>query len=142
MKKKLLAIILLAAMMLFALASCGNKNTNDGYTFAGKTYIYEGEGYGGSFYIIINEDGTFSYSEGPDSGYLAHGEWTYINGVLSLTDDLHGSERKIVNNFFFVDGNLWYLTENSTGFPSANVEEGDLFVFAYENAAPPEITEE
>ena len=141
MKKKIISIVLLAAMMLFALASCSNNNVDSGYTFAGKTYIYEDESYGGSFYIVINEDGSFSYSEGPDSGYLAHGTWDYVNGVLTLTDDLHGSERKIVNNFFYVDGNLWYLTENSTGFPSANVEEGDLFLFAYDNAAAPEVTE-
>ncbi len=142
MKKKILAILLLAAMTLFALASCAKEDIDYGYTFADKTYIYEKEGLGGSFYIIINSDGTFSYKEGVASDYLASGTWTYTDSVLSLTDTLDGSERKIVNNFFFVDGNLWYLTENSTGFPFVPVEEGDLFIFAYENSAHNEVTEE
>ncbi len=142
MKKKILAILLLAAMTLFALASCGNKNIDDGYTFADKTYIYEKEGLGGSFTISIKSDGSFSYTEGPDSNYLAHGTWSYINGTLSLIDDLHGSDRSIVNNFFYVDGNLWYITENSTGFPNITVEESDLFVYAYPNAEVTEATEE
>ena len=141
MKKKLLAIIMLATMMLFVFASCAKDDIDYGYTFADKTYIYEGEGYGGPFYIVINSDGTFSYSEGSSSDYLAHGNWSYVNSILTLTDDIHGSERSIRNNFFYVDGNLWYLTENSTGFPTVTVEEGDLFVFAYENAVP-ETTEE
>lgn len=142
MKKKILTIILLAAMMLTILASCSNEDIDYGYTFADKTYIYEKEGFGGSFYITISSDGTFSYKEGEASDYLAKGTWTYTDSVLSLTDTIDGSERKIVNNFFFVEGNLWYLTENSTGFPFVTVEEGDIFVYAYENAAHNPTTEE
>lgn len=142
MNKKILAVILVAAMMLCALASCAKNNIDYGYTFADKTYVYEKEGVDSTFYIVINSDGTFSYSEGTGSGYLAKGTWTFVNSILTLKDDLGGSERNIVNNFFYVDGNLWYLTENSTGFPTVTVEEGDLFVFAYENAEPSFTTEE
>ena len=143
MKKKLLAIFLLAAMMLLAFAACSNEVAQQGYAFADKTYLYQGEGYGGgAFYIVLRSDGNFSYKEGNGTDYLASGTWVYENGVLSLTDTLNGSDRKIVNNFFYVDGNLWYLTENSSGFPYAKVSEGELFVFAYDNAPAPEITEE
>ncbi len=138
MKKKILATLLLASMLLFALASCASKNVDYDYTFADKTYIYEKEGIGGSFVISIKSDGTFTYTEGPDSGYEAHGVWTYVNGTLSLIDDIHGSDMSISNNFFFVDGNLWYITQDSTGFSQVNVEEGDLFVYAYSNS---EVTE-
>ena len=131
MKKKLLAIILLVATLLCALASCGKKGED--FIFTDKTYIYEKEGLGGAFTISINSDGTFTYKEGPDSNYYAHGYWTYVGGTLSLIDDLHGAERSIVNNFFIVDGSLWYISENSTGFAEVVVEEGDLFLYAYPN---------
>ena len=133
MKKKLLAIIMLASLLLCALASCGKKGED--FIFTDKTYIYEKEGLGGAFTISINSDGTFTYKEGPDSNYYAHGVWTYVGGTLSLIDDLHGSDRSICNNFFIVDGSLWYISENSTGFAEVVVEEGDLFRFAYENTS-------
>ena len=141
MKKKILAVILAAAMML-TFASCAKKGVDYEYSFADKTYIYEKEGAGGSFVISIKSDGTFTYTEGPDANYEAHGAWTYVDGTLSLIDDLHGTEQSISNNFFFVDGNLWYISEYSTGFANVNVEDGDLFIFAYENAASSEATEE
>lgn len=129
-------------MMLAAFTSCANRDIDYGYTFADKTYIYEKEGAGGSFIISIKSDGTFTYTEGPDSNYLAHGIWTYINGTLSLIDDIHGSDRSIVNNFFYVDGNLWYITEGSTGFSVVTVEESDIFTYAYPTADATETAEE
>lgn len=138
MKKKIFSILLAAALLLCALASCGKKDIDYDYTFADKTYYYEKEGIGGVFSITINSDGSFTYTEGPESNYEAHGAWTYVDGTLILLDDLHGSDRTIQNNFFFVDGNLWYLAESSTGFPLVTVEEGDLFLYAYSNTAETE----
>ena len=66
MKKRFLAIILLASIMLFAFSACEKKNIDYDYTFAGKTYIYEKEGLGGTFTLSIKTDGTFTYTMDQD----------------------------------------------------------------------------
>ncbi len=123
MKKKILAIILLASLALIAFSACAQEN----YDFVNKTYIYEKFGMGGAFTIMINEDGTFSYNEGAESEYTANGIWTYKNGIITLDDNL-GEELKIVNQFSVVDGGLIFIEEGSTNFIGVKVANGERFI--------------
>ena len=57
---------------------------------AGKTYLYEGEGFMGNFTITLYNDGTFTYYEGMASSYIGIGSWEQNGDSIILTDDGHG----------------------------------------------------
>ena len=123
MKKRIIAIIALLTLALTALSACAKPN----YGFTGKTYIYEKITGDSAFSITINEDGTFTYTEGTVGTYNANGKWTYQDGIITLDDNL-SEDFNFVNNFIYSDGALVFFSEGSTNFPTVTVEDGDKFI--------------
>ena len=95
-----------------------------------KRYTYTGETFSklenDKFSIIINKDGTFSYSESMLSSYIGMGTWTIEKDVLVLTEDELVYDSR--TNYFRIDGNdLVFLEENSSNFIYVNVKDGERF---------------
>ena len=90
-----------------------------------KTYVYEYEGFGGSFTINIYNDGTFMYYVGMLSSYIGHGNWEYTNGILTLTDGQ--DQTQFINKFYVKDNCLIYIAEGSTNFMYLKVNDGAKF---------------
>lgn len=114
--------LLFAAVVL--LAGCSHPDRESG--IAGKAYLYEKEGFGGSFSIQINADGTFDYYEGNLSGYIGVGEWTLDGDTLLLADD-EDVGYPLVNYFKVKGDELIFLPENSSNFIYVKVAEGERF---------------
>lgn len=93
---------------------------------AGKIYLYEGEGFGGSFTITLYEDGTFSYYEGMLSSYIALGSWKQDGDIITLTDDGHGGYG-LVNHFKFDSETLTFVEKGSDNFVYLKVKDGEKF---------------
>lgn len=91
---------------------------------AGK-YRYEGMGFGGDFWITLNEDSTYTFSEGPLSSYAGEGEWSVYMDDVYMTE--HGG-LDLSFMFRFDDCALEYIELNSTGFPYVEVTDGERFV--------------
>lgn len=125
--KKYFACALITAC-LFNITACSRmeKSLNIQNIIADKTYTYEEEGFGGNFTIHINNDGTFSYYEGPLSSYIGMGSWTLENDILVLSDDEQMGYPFV--NRFKVDGNdLVFVSENSSNFLYIKVADGKRF---------------
>lgn len=121
--KRVLAFLLVLSV-LCCLAACGSSEE---LSPAGKTYIYEKEGFGGGdFAITINEDGTFNYYEGMFSSYIGTGEWQLEDSILTLRDDDYMDFG--LENYFRFDGtNLIFMEKDSTNFSYVEVKDGEVF---------------
>ena len=93
---------------------------------AGKTYLYDGEGFGGSFTITLYEDGTFTYYEGMLSSYIALGSWKQDGDIITLTDDGHGGYG-LVNHFKLDDETLVFVEQDSDNFVYIEIKDGERF---------------
>lgn len=106
-------------------------------------YVYEKAGFGSNFFIKINSDGTFTYSEGSLSSYFGAGTWTLADGILSLTDNPTTS-MAFYNEFRVEEDALVWLAENSTGFlyrEYVPLADGGRFLYrGSENASTPMVT--
>ena len=78
---RLCAAVLAGALFL---GGCANKIQPE--ELAGKTYQYEKDGFGGSFIIRLEEDGTFTYYEGSLSSYIGAGDWALEGETLTLQE--------------------------------------------------------
>ncbi len=100
----------------------------------GKTFVYEKGSFSGmkgdDFAISINNDGTWTYTEGSASSHLAIPEkcsWVLENGILALTEKRYNDIEH--TNYFKVDGAcLIYKAEGSANFIYTKVEDGDKFI--------------
>lgn len=119
MTKKLISAALAAAATL---ACTGCSDISRG--IAGKTYVYEKDGFGGEFGIKLNDDGTFSYYEGMFSSYVGHGNWRVEGGELVLSDDDHD----FVNHFKINGGDLLFIADGSDNFMHVKAKDGDRFL--------------
>ncbi len=99
------------------------------YNDAGKTYVWEKEGFGGDFTITLDEDGKYTYYVGYLSSYIGMGEWKIEDGVLTLTEN---SGYDLTFRFRVGDGELVYIKEGSSEFMHVTVEDGDRFVLTDE----------
>ena len=125
--KKILAMLLSLGMMA-TLTSCTYMYKYDDALreeLAGKTYIWENDGFGGAFAITLDKDGSFQYLEGPFSSYLGLGNWVAENGTVTLTET--GGYAKTFR-FAAEDGALVFRAEGSDEFLHAEVEDGDRFL--------------
>ena len=96
MKSRTMRYLGLMFAVLSLVSGCGGSLEEEDVT---GTYLYEQGGFGGDFWITLEEDGTFTYYEGGLSSYIGEGEWTLNDGTVCLTD--RGiSER----NYFFRGG--------------------------------------
>lgn len=126
MVRKCKPFIVLTLILVLLSAGCGKTVSKS--DIAGRTYVYEKEGFGSEFTIEIQEDGTFSYYEGALSSYLGFGKWELDGTILCLTDGDGSSENPLVNYFKVKGKNLVFLSENSSNFTYMDVSDGDKFL--------------
>ena len=93
---------------------------------AGKTYLYEGEGTGGSFTITLYEDGTFTYYEGMLSSYIGDGTFMLDGDTVVMTDDGPGGYG-LVNRFRRDGDDLVFVEQDSDNFIYVKVKDGEKF---------------
>ena len=123
---KKMIVFTLIIVCLFSMTACGQakeerKDIED--IIVNRTFVYEKEGFGGEFTIQINDDGTFGYYEGLLSSYIGMGSWIVDNDILVLSDD-GGMGYPLVNRFEVKDGDLVFLSEDSSNFMYVHVEIG------------------
>ena len=124
--KKSVAIILVG-LCLLGVAGCNTQDVIDESVIVGKVYTYEKDGFGGNFQILIMEDGTFSYYEGPLSSYIGSGTWEFNDTILHLSDN--GMEPNIKNYYFQADDNaLIFIADGSDDFLFIDVSDGQKFL--------------
>jgi len=110
---------------LLAMLSLDNEGTADN-AVAGKTYLYENEGIGGSFAITLYDDGTSFYYEGLASSYLGFGSWKQDGDIVTVTDDGIGGYGLV--NHFKIDGDdLVFVEQGSDNFVYVKVKDGEKF---------------
>ena len=106
---------------------------------AGKTYLYEGEGFMGNFTITLYNDGTFTYYEGMASSYIGIGSWEQNGDSIILNDDGHGGYGLV--NHFRCDGNdLVFVEQDSNNFVYVKVKDGERFHSTGEAFKPNDTT--
>jgi beta-lactamase regulating signal transducer with metallopeptidase domain len=106
---------------------------------AGKTYLYEGEGFMGNFTITLYNDGTFTYYEGMASSYIGIGSWEQNGDSIILTDDGHSGYGLV--NHFRCDGNdLVFVEQDSNNFVYVKVKDGERFHSTGEAFKPNDTT--
>ena len=93
---------------------------------AGKTYLYDGEGFGGSFTITLYEDGTFTYYEGMLSSYIGDGTFMLNGDTVVMTDDGPGGYG-LVNHFRRDGDDLVFVEQDSDNFIYIKVKDGEKF---------------
>ena len=120
MKKIAVLIVVFAVIFLF---SCAGKGS--GYDVAGKTFVWEKEGFGGDFTITLGEDGNYQYYVGFLSSYIGMGEWTVEDGILTLNEN-SGYDNTF--RFYVRDGEIVFIEEGSSKFMHVTVEDGDRFI--------------
>lgn len=126
MKKSIAVVISLMLAILFA--GCGSGKDYSDYV-AGKTFVYEKEGFYGDFTISIKDDGTFTYYEGMASSYIGIGEWTIEQNTVTLANEVptvNGS-RTVTNTFEIEKGKLIWRAEGSDNFSHIKVKDRESF---------------
>ena len=93
---------------------------------AGKTYLYDGEGFGGGFTITLYEDGTFTYYEGMLSSYIGDGTFVLDGDTVVMTDDGPGGYG-FVNHFRRDGDDLVFVEQGSDNFVYVKVKDGEKF---------------
>ena len=121
---KRIVICILALGMALSLA-CGKTDGSLRDAIAGKTFVWEKEGFGGDFTITLNADGTYQYYEGFLSSYIGFGTWTVENGAVILTEQ---GGQDSVYCFAVKDGALIYESDDSDRFLYTDVTDGDRFL--------------
>ncbi len=116
------AIALLFVLLLCSLAACSPAPED----LAGRVYLCEHDGFGGSFPILLGEDGEMQYSEGLLSSHAGIGEWSLDGSILTITEyDEHGCAR--TNRFRVKGDDLIFLSEGSDNFIYIRLEDGTTF---------------
>ncbi len=124
----ILAAVLVCAVLITCFLTDPLKPASAGAEdFAGKQYVYTGEGAGGSFFINLYQDGTFEYYEGFYSSYIGVGDWEWKNDKLYLVDS--GLSNPMIFVFSVGENVLEYIAEESHPFLYVDVKSGDRFVY-------------
>ncbi len=119
---KRLVVAFLTAFVLLQLSACRqNVQPKD---LAGKTFLYEKDGFYGEFTITLHEDGTMSYYVGSASSYIGMGTWLLEGNILTLTDN---TGLPYINVFRVEQDTLIFHEEDSTNFMYLKVENEDRF---------------
>ncbi len=129
---KKLYTLCLALVLAFSMVGCADKNEKVATEELEGSYVYEKGGFSGIeldyFVISINDDGTFTYTEGVASSHLADPKncsWKLENGILTLTEIV--GENNLINHFKIEENCLIFQSKNSTGFIYTDVADGDKF---------------
>ena len=127
MKRILLTAAVLSAVCL---TGCGSSGHN-AETLAGKTFYYDGEGFGGTFKIELKANGSFEYFEGALSSYFGTGKWSVSNDTLTLKDEntpkLNDSDPNLVNHFQIDGDTLRFIEKDSSNFIYVRLKDGETF---------------
>lgn len=115
-----ISLCLLLTMSL--LAGCAKTaSAVKAEVLAGKSYVYEKDGFGGDFVISLKEDGSFTYYEGSLSSYIGTGDWTVEGDTLTL-------QEKTQHFTFRVDGEELIFQQDERGnFLYVDVLDGEKF---------------
>ena len=132
-KKPAFWVLVVAILACVVVAVCFLTSPKD--TIEGKVYTYEKSGVLGNFTISLFEDGTFHYTEGMASSYLATGKWTEKGNILTLTDD-ENLGYKLVNRFRKDGGTLYFIAEGSSNFLYVTVQDGERFTYTFDIEQP------
>ncbi len=132
-KKPAFWVLVVAILACVVVAVCFLTSPKD--TIEGKVYTYEKSGVLGNFTIAFFEDGTFHYTEGMASSYLATGEWTEKGNILTLTDD-ENLGYKLVNRFRKDGDTLYFIAEGSSNFLYVTVQDGERFTYTFDIEQP------
>ncbi len=137
-KKPAVWVVILSVVACIALTACLTTDPKaeepsqespenpaaESFNIAGRRFVYEKDGFMGDFTITLNENGTFSYYEGPLSSYLGFGTWTREGNLLTLTDT---GGYPFVNRFLIDGKMLIFVAEGSTNFLYVKVQDGERF---------------
>ena len=132
-KKPAFWVLVVAILACVVVAVCFLTSPKD--TIEGKVYTYEKSGVLGNFTISLFEDGTFHYTEGMASSYLATGKWTEKGNILTLTDD-ENLGYKLVNRFRKDGDTLYFIAEDSSNFLYVTVQDGERFTYTLDTEIP------
>ncbi len=133
MRRIIIYVLIIACF--FSMTACGrSEDIQD--VIANKTFVYEKEGFGGKFTIKINDDGRFSYYEGGFSSYIGIGSWVLEDDILILSDD-DDMGYPFVNRFKVKDGDLVFISQDSSNFLYVKVADGERFVSVSDGADIP-----
>ena len=121
-----LTLVLSAALFLTGCAG-GVKNNS----IAGKSFVYEKEGFPDKFSIRLDNDGSFTYYEGFFSSYIGIGSWQLDGDILTLHEkdfsSLSGTVGRVYH-FNVSDNSLSFISEGSDNFTYIDVSDGERFI--------------
>lgn len=101
----------------------------DRSVIAGKTFVYEKEGFGSDFEITFNEDGTYIYSPGVLSSYLGSGTWEIEDEYVYMAENTSDNV-----NYLKINGSaLVYRGAGSDNFNGFKVKDGEVFYLKTDN---------
>ena len=131
--KKVLAVMLVLTIA-FGVIGCSNPQKMTKDDIVDKIYVYEKDGCGSDFTIQIKADGTFAYYEGMLSSHIGIGEWSYSDGMLTLSEktsrfkDAYELEEVICSyNFSVKKDTLIFVEKGSDNFRYVKVKDGEKF---------------
>ena len=104
----------------------------DRSVIAGKTFVYEKEGFGSDFEITFNDDGTYIYSPGILSSYLGSGTWEIEDEYVYMAENTSDNV-----NYLKINGSaLVYRGAGSDNFYGFKVKDGEVFYLKAEEKQP------
>ena len=106
-------------------AGAGNNS------IAGKSFVYEKEGFPNEFSIRLDSNGSFTYYEGFFSSYIGTGSWQLDGDTLTLRERDYSSVDGAVGrvyHFNVSDDSLSFISEGSDNFTYINVSDGERFL--------------
>lgn len=121
---KRIIIVMVALLAILGIMVFNRKETVTKEDLIGKTFMRDKGGFGGSFTITFNKDGTYSYYEGALSSYIGFGKWSIENNVITLQER---GGYAFTFCFGYEDKGLIYLAEKSDEFIYVKVADGERF---------------
>ena len=130
MFRKFLIIPVLVITAAAILTGCAGSVKNSG--IAGKSFVYEKEGFPDEFSIRLDNDGCFTYYEGFYSSYVGNGSWQLNGDILTLREEnvptISGKIDHVYRFNVNDDGSLSFISENSDNFMFIDVSDGERFI--------------
>lgn len=126
--KFLTALTLLVSAALFLTGCAGGVRNNN---IAGKSFVYEKEGFPNEFAIRLDNDGSFTYYEGFFSSYIGTGSWQLDGDILTLRERDYSSLDGAVGRVYYFnvgDDSLSFISESSDHFTYIDVSDGERFI--------------
>ncbi len=87
-------------------------------------YRYDGEGFDGDFILTLDEDSTYTFSEGLFCSSLGGGTWNVYSNAVYLTEE---SGDRLHYMFGYRDDRLVFLAGGSDEFPYIKISDESLF---------------